>query len=145
MKDTLNKFVKFREDFRPFAPSVTLEAASRYFEILDPIPFMTVVCKVKKEGIQKLPATTHVDLTARVQTVQQDSSPLYWRLIHEFGHKTGVPVVLNTSFNVMGEPIVEDPRQAIRCFFSTGMDALAIGNHILVKDESDLPSRLRDE
>jgi carbamoyltransferase len=145
MKDTLNKFVKFREDFRPFAPSVTIEAADRYFEVHDPIPFMTVVCKTRREGIQKLPATTHVDNTARVQTVHKESSPLYWRLIHEFGKKTGVPVVLNTSFNVMGEPIVEDPRQAIRCYFSTGMDALVIGSHILVKDEADLPSKVRND
>lgn len=133
MKDKINKYVKFREEFRPFAPSILEEKADQYFEIHDPIPFMTVVCKVKPEGIRKLPATTHVDKTARVQTVNREHHPLYWRLIYEFGEKTGVPVLLNTSFNVMGEPIVEHPRQAIRCFYSTGMDALVLGNYILKK------------
>jgi carbamoyltransferase len=84
------------------------------------------------------PATTHIDNTARVQTIDQQTSPLYWRLIDEFGKHTGVPVLLNTSFNVMGEPLVEDPRQAVRCFFSTGMDILAIGRYLLAKQESDL-------
>jgi carbamoyltransferase len=139
MKDKLNKFVKFRESFRPFAPSVIIEEAKKYFEINDPIPFMTVVCKVKEEGIKKLPATTHVDNTARPQTIDKQNFPLYWRLTYEFGQKTGVPVILNTSFNVNGEPIIEDPRQAIRCYFSNGMDALVIGKHVLVKDERDLP------
>jgi carbamoyltransferase len=139
MKDKINKFVKFRESFRPFAPSVITEAVDRYFEVHDPVPFMTVVCKVKDEGIRRLPATTHVDQTARVHTVDKEHFPLYWRLIHAFGEKTGVPVLLNTSFNVMGEPIVEDPRQALRCYFSTGLDALVIGKYLLVKDEADMP------
>jgi carbamoyltransferase len=133
MKDDINKYVKFREEFRPFAPSVLAEAASRYFDIHDPIPFMTVVCGVNEEGIRRLPATTHVDKTARVQTVDRVHSPMYWRLIRALGDKTGVPVVLNTSFNVMGEPLVEHPRQAVRCYFSTGMDALALGRYLLTK------------
>jgi carbamoyltransferase len=140
MKDTLNKFVKFREEFRPFAPSVCAEAAGRYFEMSDPIPFMTSVCAVRPEGAAALPATTHVDGTARVQTVDRDSSPLYWRLIDAFGASTGVPVVLNTSFNVMGEPLVESPSQAIRCYYSCGMDVLALGSYLLAKRESDLPT-----
>ena len=133
MKDEINKYVKFREEFRPFAPSVTAERADELFEMHDPIPFMTSVCTVRDSGAQKLPATTHVNQTARVQTVDREAAPLYWRLIDEFGARTGVPVVLNTSFNVMGEPLVEHPRQAIRCFFSTGMDALAIGQFLLTK------------
>lgn len=133
MKDKINQYVKFREEFRPFAPSVLEEIAPQYFEIHDPVPFMTVVCKVKDRGIQELPATTHVDQTARVHTVNREQQPLFWRLIYEFGRKTGVPVLLNTSFNVMGEPIVEHPQQAIRCFYSTGMDALVLGSFILKK------------
>jgi carbamoyltransferase len=133
MKDDINKYVKFREEFRPFAPSVLLEKADEFFEIPGPVPFMTSVCKVREQGIRKLPATTHVDDTARVQTVDREEAPLYWRLIDEFGRKSGVPVVLNTSFNVMGEPLVEHPRHAIRCFFSTGMDALAVGSFVLTK------------
>jgi carbamoyltransferase len=136
MKDKINKYVKFREEFRPFAPSVAEEAASRYFKVRDPIPFMTVVVDVTPEGAERLPATTHVDGTARVQTVNRDEMPLYWRLISEFGKATGTPVVLNTSFNVMGEPIVESPDQAIRCFFSCGLDALAIGNFVLEKTQN---------
>ncbi len=145
MKDKINKYVKFREEFRPFAPSVLEEAAEKYFEIHDPIPFMTVVCPVKEEGIRKLPATTHVDQTARVQTVNRNEQPLYWRLIDEFGKRSGVPVLLNTSFNVMGEPIVEHPRQAISCLFSTGMDALVIGNFILKKESLRTADRERSE
>lgn len=133
MKDTINKYVKFREEFRPFAPSVTSEAVDTYFEARDAIPFMTSVCRVTDEGRRRLPATTHVDGTARVQTVHRDVSPLYWRLIHAFGERTGVPVLLNTSFNVMGEPLVESPSQAVRCFYSCGMDALAIGSFLLEK------------
>jgi len=136
MKDKINKYVKFREEFRPFAPSVLEEAAGQYFKIRDPVPFMTVVVDVTHEGAQRLPATTHVDGTARVQTVNREHMPLYWRLISEFGRASGTPVILNTSFNVMGEPIVESPDQAIRCFFSCGMDALAIGNFILEKDQA---------
>jgi carbamoyltransferase len=134
MKDKINKYVKFREEFRPFAPSVVEEAAGTYFKVRDPIPFMTVVVDVTPEGARRLPATTHVDGTARVQTVNREEMPLYWKLISAFGEATGTPVVLNTSFNVMGEPIVENPDQAIRCFFSCGMDALAIGNFVLEKD-----------
>jgi carbamoyltransferase len=136
MKDKINKYVKFREEFRPFAPSVLEEAAGRYFKVRDPIPFMTVVVDVTPEGAERLPATTHVDGTARVQTVNRDEMPLYWRLISEFGKASGTPVVLNTSFNVMGEPIVENPDQAIRCFYSCGMDALCIGSFVLEKDQN---------
>lgn len=136
MKDKINKYVKFREEFRPFAPSVLEESASRYFKLRDPIPFMTVVVDVTPEGAERLPATTHVDGTARVQTVNREEMPLYWRLISEFGKVSGTPVVLNTSFNVMGEPIVENPDQAIRCFFSCGLDALCIGRFVLEKDQN---------
>jgi carbamoyltransferase len=136
MKDRINKYVKFREEFRPFAPSVLEEAAARFFDVRDPIPFMTSVADVIELGRERLPATTHVDNTARPQTVSRAHAPLYYRLIEAFGKRTGVPVLLNTSFNVMGEPIVEHPRHAVRCFFSCGMDALVIGNHVLRKSEA---------
>ncbi|SCA56194.1 Carbamoyltransferase [Candidatus Terasakiella magnetica] len=133
MKAEINKCVKFREEFRPFAPAVIEEQADKYFHIHDPLPFMTTVCRVKDKGREKLPATTHIDNTSRVQTVNRDCHPLYWDLINKFGEKSGVPVVLNTSFNVMGEPVVENPAQAIKCFLSSGMDALVIENVLLQK------------
>jgi carbamoyltransferase len=98
---------------------------------------MTVVVDVTPEGAARLPATTHVDGTARVQTVNREEMPLYWKLISSFGEASGTPVVLNTSFNVMGEPIVESPDQAIRCFYSCGMDALCIGNFVLEKQHDE--------
>ena len=94
---------------------------------------MTTVCSVTEYGRQKLPAVTHVDGTARVHTVSERDNPLFWRLIKTFGEETGTPVILNTSFNIMGEPIVENPLQAIRCFFSSGLDVLILGNCIVKK------------
>ena len=133
MKDKINAEVKHREAYRPFEPSVIQEAASDYFETIVDDPFMLKVCFVKSDKVDMLPAITHVDGSARMQTVHQQTNPRYHKMISEFGKLSGVPVVLNTSFNVMGEPIVESPYHAIRCFFSTGLDYLIIGNFVVKK------------
>jgi carbamoyltransferase len=133
MKDKINAEVKHREAYRPFAPSATAESRSRFFEIEVEAPFMLKVCQVRPEFKDKLPAITHVDGSARLQTVRRETNPRYHRLLEEFGALSGMPVVLNTSFNIMGEPIVESPVQAVRCFASTGLDALAIGDFIVTK------------
>ena len=133
MKDKINAEVKHREAYRPFEPSVIQEAASDYFETIVDDPFMLKVCFVKSDKVDMLPAITHVDGSARMQTVHQQTNPRYHKMISEFGKLSGVPVVLNTSFNVMGEPIVESPYHAIRCFFSTGLDYLVIGNFVVKK------------
>jgi carbamoyltransferase len=133
MKDRVNSVVKHRESFRPFAPSCVEENAADYFEGCGRSPFMLFVHRVKPEWRDRLPAITHVDGTARVQTVSATTQPRYHRLLCEFEKLRGVPMVLNTSFNVMGEPIVSSPADAIRCFLGTGIDALVIGNHVVVK------------
>jgi carbamoyltransferase len=132
MKDILNARIKHREKFRPFAPSVLLEATGDYFEQDYPDPFMLKVYKVRQDKQSAIPAVTHEDGTGRVQTVEREHAPLYWRLIHKLGERTGVPIVLNTSFND-NEPIVCAPQEAIDCFLRTKMDALAIGNYIVEK------------
>ena len=134
MKDTLNARVKFREGFRPFAPSVLKERCGDFFEDDTPSPYMLHVYKTREDKLDVLPAITHVDDGARVQTVDKDVSPLYWSLIDSFGRKTGVPVVLNTSFNIRGEPIVNSVADALKCFFTTDMDALAVGPFLLTKN-----------
>ena len=133
MKDKINAEVKHREAYRPFAPSVPAEHAKEYFEIDVEAPFMLKVCDVIPDKRDCVPAITHVDGSARVQTVRRETNPLYHDLMVEFGKLSGVPVVLNTSFNVMGEPIVESPMDAIRCFFSTGLDKLVMGNYVISK------------
>jgi carbamoyltransferase len=129
----VNNAVKFREWWRPFAPSLLAESASEYLESATESPFMILTSQVKLEKRTLIPAVTHVDGSARPQTVERDVHPLYWRLIREFGNRTGVPVVMNTSFNLRGEPIVCTPTDAIRTFFSSGMDALVIGDFIVEK------------
>ena len=138
MKDIVNTKIKFREPFRPFAPSVLVDAASRYFDLPDPerhypARFMLYVVDVKEGQGEVLPAITHVDGTARLQTVHPGESPLYYRLIERFGEASGVPVILNTSFNLKGEPIVTTPAQAHSTFTRSGMDALVLGNSIVTK------------
>jgi carbamoyltransferase len=130
MKDILNLKIKRRESFRPFAPSVHLEATDDYFEISYPDPFMLKVYKIKAEKREVIPAVTHVDGTGRLQTVRRKDNPLYWLLIEEFRKKTGVPVVLNTSFNE-NEPIVCKPREALECFLRTKMDVLVLNNYFV--------------
>ncbi|MDT8452089.1 MAG: carbamoyltransferase C-terminal domain-containing protein [Gammaproteobacteria bacterium] len=133
MKDKINAEVKHREAYRPFAPSCTVEAAAQFFETEVEDPFMLKVCFVRPEARAKLPAITHVDGSARLQTVQKTTNPRYHELLSRFGELSGAPVLLNTSFNIMGEPIVESPHHAIRCFFSTGLDILVLGNYVIRK------------
>lgn len=133
MQDRLNVQVKHREEFRPFAPAVTVEDAPRFFEGCTHSPFMLFVHRVRPEVQALLPAITHVDGTARVQTVRREDNALFYDLLREFEKLRGVPVLVNTSFNVMGEPIVNTPRDAIACFQNTGIDALALGGHVCVK------------
>ncbi len=133
MKDKINSDVKHREAYRPFAPSCIEEEKSQYFETNVEDPFMLKVCDVKEQYRDVLSAITHVDGTARLQTVRKDINPRYHELLEKFASLSGFPVLLNTSFNVMGEPIVESPMQAIRCFFTTGLDVLIIGNYVIRK------------
>ncbi|CAG0982024.1 MAG: carbamoyltransferase [Anaerolinea sp.] len=132
MKDILNARIKHREPFRPFAPSILLERTGEYFDQQYPDPFMIKVYGVLPQKQPEIPAVTHVDGTGRLQTVDKAHAPLYHALISAFGEQTGTPVVLNTSFNE-NEPIVRTPEEAIDCFMRTKMDALAVGNHLVVK------------
>lgn len=155
MQAIMNLKIKFRESFRPFAPSVLNEFKSDWFDIDAESPYMLLVADVKNEkqrkmtteeeklwGIEKLnivrsevPAITHIDYSARLQTVHKDTNPDYYGLIERFYSKTGCPVIINTSFNVRGEPIVCTPLDAYKCFMRTNMDYLVLGNYILSKDE----------
>jgi carbamoyltransferase len=153
MQSVMNLKIKFRESFRPFAPSVLEEEASSYFDLEVPSPYMLLVADLKKShriavadegktGIELLkqprstvPAITHVDYSARLQTVNKTGNPLYYRLIRRFFEKTGCPLIINTSFNVRGEPVVESPLDAYYCFMGSNIDMLAIGGFILLKEE----------
>jgi len=163
MQSTMNLKIKYRESFRPFAPSVLEEEVSTQFEMTAKSPYMLLVAPVKEElrkpmtaeqdklfGIEKLniprsaiPAVTHVDYSARVQTVNKETNPRYHNLIKTFHRRTGCPTIVNTSFNVRGEPIVCTPQDAYRCFMRTEMDALVLENQILLKEEQ--PKEERDE
>ena len=132
MKDILNARIKHREPFRPFAPSILQEDVGDYFDQSYPDPFMIKVYNVLPEKHEVIPAVTHVDGTGRLQTVDQEAAPRYWQLINAFKQETGVPVVLNTSFNE-NEPIVCTPDEAVSCFSRTKMDVLAIGNFLVEK------------
>lgn len=136
MKDTLNRRIKHREIFRPFAPSIIEESVGEYFEQTHPSPFMTFAYPVRESKRAVIPAPTHVDGTARLQTVNRNSHPLYWRLLRTFGDLSGVPVLLNTSFND-NEPIVCRPQEAVACFERTKMDVLVLGNFILEKKSTE--------
>ncbi len=133
MKDRLNAKVKYRESFRPFAPAVLIERAHEFFEVPEgtAMPFMLLVPPVRPEKRAAIPAVTHADGTARVQTVDGETHPLFRGLIERFGELTGVPVLLNTSYNIRGEPIVASPRDAWRTFVGTGLDLLVIGPFIV--------------
>ena len=157
MQKQLNLKVKYRESFRPFAPSVLKEHLHEWFELDHDSPYMLLVANVQKDkrikmtkeeetlfGIDKLnvprssiPAITHVDYSARIQTVHSDTNPKYHAVISEFYEKTGYPLVVNTSFNVRGEPIICSPTDAFKCFMGTELDVLAIGNYLLFKEEQD--------
>jgi carbamoyltransferase len=133
MNAKVNNAVKFREWWRPFAPSLKKEAAGEYLESAADSPFMILTAQVRPEKRSVIPSVTHVDGSARPQTVEKEINPLYWRLIDEFGKRTGVPVIMNTSFNLRGEAIVHTPTDAIRTFFSSGMDVLVIGSFLVEK------------
>jgi carbamoyltransferase len=135
MKDKINAQVKHREAFRPFAPACPIEDTPQFFEQNVADPFMLKVCRVLPDKQAVIPAVTHVDGTARLQTVHQETNPRFHQLLKEFEKLSGIPVLLNTSFNVMGEPIVESPVDAIRCFFTTGLDYLVLGNHVIGKKQ----------
>ncbi len=130
MRDKINKYIKFRETFRPFAPSVILEEAHLYFKNAYSTPYMNLTFEVITD---KLPAITHVDGTARVQTVTLEENELYYMLLKKMGEKTGIPIVLNTSLNIMEQPMVSSPKEALMVFGSTGMDVMVLNNYVLSK------------
>jgi carbamoyltransferase len=165
MQSVLNLKVKFRESFRPFAPSVLREDVADWFELDEDSPYMLLVADVVRHrrrvmttaeqqlfGIEKLnvprseiPAVTHVDYSARIQTVHADTNPRYHALISAFKALTGCPTIVNTSFNVRGEPIVCTPEDAFRCFMGTHIEALAVGNCFLRKEDQDAELKRRYE
>ena len=158
MQKQLNLKVKYRESFRPFAPSVLREDVGQWFEHASESPYMLIVAYVKKDkrrsmtsfekrlfGIDKLnvprssvPAVTHVDYSARIQTVDSNTNPRFHALISKFKEKTGCPLIVNTSFNVRGEPIVCTPKDAFKCFMGTELDILVVGDYLLIKDKQDM-------
>jgi carbamoyltransferase len=162
MQSTLNLKIKYRESFRPFAPAVLRNDVAEWFNLETESPYMLLVADVAEHrrrtmtaeeqalfGIEKLnvprseiPAVTHVDYSARVQTVHAETNPRFHALLSAFKRKTGCPVLVNTSFNVRGEPIVRTPEDAFRCFMGTELDALAIGNLYLRKSEQDAALKL---
>jgi carbamoyltransferase len=127
MKDMLNLKIKRRESFRPFAPSIQREHVADWFEEDDDVPFMMQVFQVAEDKRRLIPAVTHVDGSGRLQTVYRQTNPRYWALIEAFRSRTGVPMVLNTSFNE-NEPVVCRPEEALDCFLRTRMDMLVLGN-----------------
>jgi carbamoyltransferase len=133
MKDVLNARIKHRESFRPFAPSILADATGEWFDQDYTSPFMVLVYKTKPDKRERIPAVNHVDDTGRVQTVDREVEPRYYRLIEEFGKLTGVPVLLNTSFNE-NEPIVRTPGEAVETFLKTHMDALVLGNYVVTRN-----------
>ena len=157
MQKNLNLKIKFRESFRPFAPSILFEDLQDWFDIKEPSPYMLLVSEIKKNkqiemteyekklfGIEKLsikrseiPAVTHVDYSARIQTVHKETNKKYYNLIKRFKEITNCPLIVNTSFNVRGEPIVNSPEDAFNCFMGTELDNLAIGNYYLTKSNQD--------
>ena len=137
MRDLINAKIKFREKFRPFAPSILEEATQDYFVDAAADPFMQQVYPIRDDKRHLLPAITHVDGTGRLQTVSRNQNPLYYRLIQEFEKLTGVPVLLNTSFNE-NEPIVDTPKQALDCFLRTRMDALVAGNTLILRSSTEV-------
>ncbi|MEK6879728.1 MAG: carbamoyltransferase [Nanoarchaeota archaeon] len=140
MKEILNLKVKHREKFRPFAPVVCIEDANKYFDCNKPIPeaadFMLMVYPIKEQYHKKIPAVTHVDGSGRLQTVRGDQNKLYYNLIKEFGRLSGIPVLINTSFNIRGEPIVCSPHDAYKCMMGTGIDYLVIGDFLIKRENN---------
>jgi carbamoyltransferase len=137
MKDILNLKIKRRESFRPFAPSILREAVPDWFQDDDDVPFMMKVFPIREECRAKIPAVTHVDGSGRLQTVERDTNPRYYRLIEEFAKISGIPIVLNTSFNE-NEPVVCRPQEALACFLRTRMDMLVLGDYLV--ERTDMPA-----
>jgi len=138
MKDNINVKIKFREPFRPFAPVVIASKAHVYFDLPNvtksqPAKFMTIVCNVRKNKQKEIPAVTHVDGTGRLQVIDRKVNPRYFDVVKRFGDKTGTYVLLNTSFNLKGEPIVNSPSDAISTFTRSGIDVLVLGNYLVEK------------
>ena len=142
MRDIINLRIKFREKFRPFAPSILEEHVGEWFEIDEPTPYMEKVFPIRMEKRELIPAVTHVDGSGRLQTVSARTNPLYHKLITAFYDRTGVPIVLNTSLNE-NEPIVRTPSEAISCFLRTDMDAIVIGNLLIDRHRLDFPPELQ--
>lgn len=140
IKDMINARIKYREPFRPFAPAVLLEHAHEYFEIDQPDPFMTMAPRVKPDKVDVIPAAVHVDGTGRIQTVRQEDNPRYHAVIKAFGELTGVPVLINTSFN-RHEPVVASPAEAVSCYLRTEMDRLVMGNYYVKARTVDAEKR----
>ncbi|WP_156957502.1 carbamoyltransferase family protein [Hippea jasoniae] len=134
MKEKINSAVKFREKFRPFAPAIIDEFGDEYFEDYVYTPFMEKILKFKESAAEKVPAVVHNDKTGRVQSVTKNNNERFYNLIEHFYKKTGIPLLLNTSFNLAGEPIVQSPKDAIRTFFTSGLDVLVLGNHVVGKE-----------
>jgi carbamoyltransferase len=132
-KEILNAKIKRRESFRPFAPSILEDYVGEYFELDEPVPFMEKVFPIKEDKKASIPAVTHVDGTGRLQTVMKDVSPRYYALIDTFRKKTGVPILLNTSFNE-NEPIVNSPEEAWNCYHRTSMDMLVMENILISRN-----------
>jgi carbamoyltransferase len=141
--DLINARIKHREPFRPFAPAVLAEHAADYFEISQADPFMTLAPRVRPDKVEIIPAAVHVDGTGRIQTVDRQSNPRYYAVIEEFMKLTGVPVILNTSFNSQ-EPIVARPEEAVSCFLRTGMDTLVLGSFYTRDRPTTADARARD-
>jgi carbamoyltransferase len=142
MRDIINLRIKFREKFRPFAPSILEEEVGNWFEINEPTPYMEKVFPIRPERRPQIPAVTHVDGSGRLQTVSRKTNPLYHSLITNFFEKTGVPIILNTSLNE-NEPVVRTPAEAISCFLRTDMDALVLGNCLIDRHRPDFPAEFR--
>jgi carbamoyltransferase len=142
MRDIINLKIKFREKFRPFAPSILEERVSEWFEIDEPTPYMEKVFPIRPEKRSAIPAVTHVDGSGRLQTVSRQNNLLYHQLISAFESRTGVPILLNTSLNE-NEPIVRTPDEAIHCFLRTDMDVLVLGNYLIDRHRSDFPEQFR--
>jgi carbamoyltransferase len=142
MRDIINLRIKYREKFRPFAPSILEEHVNEWFELAEPAPYMEKVFPIRREQREQIPAVTHVDGSGRLQTVSRDSNPLYHALISRFHDKTGIPIVLNTSLNE-NEPIVRTPAEAISCFLRTDMDAIVVGNVLIAQRPADVEVRRR--
>ena len=135
MKDILNSRIKHREHFRPFCPSIRADRTGDFFAISYPSPFMVQAYPIRPERQAEVPAITHADGTGRLQTVEEDQNPLYWKLLTRFEELTGIPILLNTSFNE-NEPVVNTPAEALDCFLRTNMDVLVLGACILYKSEN---------